>query len=139
MKKREIPAPPRRSPSNDPFGTWRRPVDPVSLRQAPSRYDQALSLAAVAWLGELPQEVAPLALANQFPRIVNRLSRFWDSPRMIESYFEELLVNKRSRRQGFTKKVLDELQALAQYHRHLHDSPSSDLWDAIPYRRREDI
>ena len=135
MKKKDIPAASRGLPSRDPFGTW-RPVNAASMRQPPSRYDQALSLAAVAWLAELPENVAPLALANHYPRIVNRLSRFWDSPRMIDTYFEELLVDRRGRRQGFPKKVLTELYGLAEYHRARHKSATCDLWDSIPYRRR---
>jgi hypothetical protein len=105
------------------------------MRQAPSQYDSALNVAAVAWLSELPQEVAPLALAKQFPRIVNRLSRFWDSPRMIDEYFKQLLVDRRGKRKGFPQKVVTELYALAEYHRALHQTESSDLWDSIPYRK----
>ncbi len=81
------------------------------MRQPSSPYDKTLSLAARAWLGELPQEVAPLSLAKNFPRIVNRLARFWDSPRMVEE--------------------------LVEYHRVRHTSgnENTDLWDSIPYRR----
>jgi hypothetical protein len=112
-----------------------RPIDPASQRQPASQYDAALNLAAIAWLSELPQEVAPLALAKQFPRIVNRLSRFWDSPRMIDEYFRQLLIDGRGKRKGFPQKVLNELHALAQYYRALHKTDTSDIWDSIPYRK----
>ena len=112
-----------------------RPVDPASQRQAPSQYDAQLNLAAVAWLSELPQEIAPLALAKQFPRIVNRLSRFWDSPQMINEYFRQLLVDRRGKRKGFPQKVLNELYALGEYYRALHKTDTSDVWDSIPYRK----
>jgi hypothetical protein len=114
----------------------RAPIDPVALRQPQSPYDSKLSLAAAAWLGELPPEVAPTVLASQFPRIVNRLSRFWDSPRMIDDYFQQLLMDRRGKRKGFSKKILDELTSLAQYHRALHKSDDkTDVWEAIPYRK----
>jgi hypothetical protein len=117
--------------------SWQhRPIDPAPTRQAPSPYDRSLSLAAVAWLRELPPELAPLTLAHQFPRIVNRLSRFWDSPQMIDECFRELLVDKRGKRKGFSTKILDEISALAEYYRALHKSANTDLWDSIPYRRR---
>jgi hypothetical protein len=120
----------RRNPS------WpHRPADPASQRQPASQYDAALNLAAIAWLSELPQEVAPLALAKQFPRIVNRLSRFWDSPQMIDEYFRQLLIDGRGKRKGFPQKVLNELSALAQYYRALHKADTSDVWDSIPYRK----
>lgn len=118
----------------DPFGRP-MPKDPASMRQPPSPYDAKLSLAAIAWLAELPQEVAPLALASQFPRIANRLSRFWDSPKMMEECFRELLVSRRGKRKGFPPKVLDELCALVQYYRGLHEANDTDVWDSIPYRR----
>jgi hypothetical protein len=121
----------RRDPS------WpHRPVDdPASMRQPASQYDASLNVAAVAWLSELPQEVAPLALAKQFPRIVNRLSRFWDSPRMIDEYLRQLLLDRRGKRKGFPQKVLNELYALGEYHRVLHKTDTSDVWDSIPYRK----
>ena len=128
------------SPSRDPFGAW-RPAAPAAQRQPPSPYDEKLNLAAVAWMNEIPAEVAPQALASQFPRIVNRLARFWDSPRMVDSYLEDLLVDRRGKRQGFPKKVLQELYALAEYHRHRRapdmqelQRATSDVWDSIPYR-----
>jgi hypothetical protein len=112
-----------------------RPVDPAALRQPPSRYDATLNLAAIAWLGELPQEVAPLAVAKQFPRIINRLSRFWDSPQMMDEFFRQLLVDRRGKRKGFPQKVKSELYTLAEYYRALHKTENSDLWDSIPYRK----
>jgi hypothetical protein len=138
VKKQDEPPPiaARALAARDPFGLVRPPSDPASLRQPDSPYDSKLSLAAIAWMSELPQEVAPLVLANQFPRIVNRLSRFWDSPRMMDDYFQQLLMDRRSKRKGFPKKILDELYALAEHYRALHKSSSkSDLWESIPYRK----
>ena len=111
-----------------------KPTYPASLRQPPSPYDARLSLAAIAWLRELPQQVAPQALARQFPRIVNRLARFWDSPQMIDQYLTELLVDRRGRRKGFPDRVLEELHRLDKFHRARRHAPSSDLWESIPDR-----
>jgi len=138
LKKKEPLAPvaERALRTADPF--WRhRPADPASMRQPSSPYDKTLSLAARAWLGELPQEVAPLSLAKNFPRIVNRLARFWDSPRMVEEYLQQLLIDRRGKRRGFSKQVLDELYRLVEYHRVRHKSRNekTDLWDSIPYRK----
>jgi hypothetical protein len=115
--------------------TYSRVEDPATRRQPPSPHDAALNRSAAAWLAELPERVVPLVLAHQFPRIVNRLSRFWDSPRMLDAYFEELLIDTRGRRKGFPMRVLDELRTLAAHHRSLHKSESTDLWDSIPYRK----
>jgi len=79
--------------------------------------------------------VAPAALASQFPRIANRLARFWDSPRMIDEYMEQLLIPKRSKRKGFPDKVLAELYALSEYHRARRAGAQNRLWDSLPYRK----
>jgi hypothetical protein len=119
-----------RSRSGAPFMAW-RPADPASMRQPPSPYDKTLSLAALGWLSELALEVAPLALASRFPRIVNRLARFWDSPQMIEAYFEDLLIDRRGNRQGFPPRILNELLVLAKYHRARCGNASPKKADAL--------
>jgi hypothetical protein len=141
---KKAPYPPPGGPAvqrRDPFETLgpsanRQPANPASMRQPASPYDGKLNLAATAWMSELPQQVAPLTLAHQFPRIVNRLARFWDSPQMIDQYLEQLLVDRRGRRKGFPEKALEELYALAEFHRRRHKSSASDLWESIPYRRQ---
>jgi hypothetical protein len=96
--------------------------DPACLRQRGSPHDRALNLSTTAWLKELPPDIVPFALASQFPRIVNRLSRFWDSPRMMKQCFEELLVHRRSGREGFPEDALRELFALEQYYHESHQT-----------------
>jgi hypothetical protein len=109
--------------------------DPSRNRQPVSPYDRFLNRATVAWIGALPRELVPQAIATKFPRIANRLARFWDSPRAIDDYFEQLLHNKRGRRQGFPKDVLEELFRLAHYQRCLRgEKASTDRWDGIPHR-----
>ena len=112
--------------------------DPARHRQPQSPYDRSLNRSTIAWLRELPQLLVPVALASQFPRIANRLARFWDAPKMMEQCFVELLVDKRGRRKGFPKKVVDELHMLAQYYRALHEQADTDVWKSVPYRRSDD-
>ncbi len=136
--KRETPRPP---PTREPSGsnrveyTYTPHIHPSHFRQPESPYDRTLNRSAVAWLAQLPPNVVPHALAAQFPRIVNRLSRFWDSPRMLDACFDELLVDRRGRRKGFPAPVRDELLALAAYHRELNKAASKDRWASIPERR----
>jgi hypothetical protein len=111
--------------------------DPARHRQPESPYDRSLNRSTIAWLRELPRPLIPITLASQFPRIANRLSRFWDSQKMMDECFRELLVDKRGRRKGFPKKVLDELQMLAQYYRSLHEHAETDLWKSVPYRKSD--
>jgi hypothetical protein len=103
--------------------------NPRAMRQPPSPYDEQLSLSAVAWLKELPAEAVPVVLVNRFPRIVNRLARFWDSPQMIDACFEDLLADPRGKRQGFPDEVLAEIYGLAQYHRGVRKPLDIDIWE----------
>ena len=48
-----------------------------------------------AWLAELPREVRTLVLAQQFPRIVNKLARLWRNPVQFEHYISDLLLVRR--------------------------------------------
>ena len=56
---------------------------------------------------------------------------------MVEECFRALMVDKRGKRKGFSKKVLDELYALQQYYRALHEDAETDVWKSIPYRRSD--
>jgi hypothetical protein len=111
--------------------------DPARRRQPESPYDRSLNRSTIAWLRELPRPLVPVTVASQFPRIANRLSRFWDSPKMMEECFRELLMDKRGKRKGFPKKVLDELQILALYYRSLHEQAETDLWKSVPFRKSD--
>jgi len=110
-----------------------RAEDPAARRQAPSPHDATLNRSAAAWMAELPEHLVPRELAHRYPRIVNRLSRFWDSPRMLDTYFQELLIDQRGRRKGFPTKILIELRALAAHHRALHEPATTDIWESTPY------
>jgi hypothetical protein len=109
--------------------------DPSRIRQPVSPYDRFLNRATIAWLDALPRDFAPRSIATQFPRIANRLARFWDSPKAIDDYFEQLLHDKRGRRKGFPKDVLEELFRLDHYQRSLRgEKESTDRWEGIPQR-----
>ncbi|HEY4040162.1 MAG TPA: hypothetical protein VGM15_15185 [Burkholderiaceae bacterium] len=112
--------------------------NPKAMRQPPSPYDESLAISALAWLKELPPEAVPVLLVNRFPRIVNRLARFWDSPQMIDAYFEDLLVDPCGKRQGFPDEVLAEIYALAQYHRALRKPLDIDVWEQARALRASD-
>ena len=81
--------------------------------RAPKRHrDESLSEAAQRWFQRLPPEARPNRLCAAFPRIVNRLAFLWRDPGLTEHYLEELLVPRRSGRQGFPADVSAELAAL---------------------------
>ncbi len=82
------------------------------------------------WLASLPQDVRPMELARQFPRIANRLRHLWRQVARCEEYLDALLVDRRGTRKGFPPKIAQELQALREYHALLHPSGRSP-WDHV--------
>ena len=82
------------------------------------------------WLASLPQDVRPMELARQFPRIANRLRHLWKQVARCEVYLDALLVDRRGSRKGFPPKIAQELEALREYYVLLHPSGRSP-WDHV--------
>jgi hypothetical protein len=110
----------------------------ASNRQPASPYDRTVNAAAVRWLGELPDSIRPNQVALRYPRILNRLARFWDTPAMARECFEDLLDAKRPGREGFPPEILAELRVLYTFWQSARPSSSGgDLWSAVPERGRK--
>ena len=128
--------------SADPFATITAPAleyRPVAYfhRQPPSPYDRSLDRSAVAWLHALPSVVRPRETPLRFPRIINRLARYWDAPRMADEVFAALLDDRRVGRKGYPPPVHEEICALYAYFRAQHPVGSSNRWSLpIDYYRK---
>lgn len=67
----------------------------------------------IAWLGQLPRNVQPNDLVQNFPRIANRIAELWERPLQCEKYIDELLFDTRdNKRQGFPPKIAFEISYL---------------------------
>jgi hypothetical protein len=88
------------------------------LRRAPEKDDCELNAQGQALLASIDLGYRPEALAQLFPRIVNRMAELWKQPAQIERYFEELLIDHRGNRNGFPLKVLIDLSTLKGYYQH---------------------
>ena len=82
------------------------------------------------WLASLPEDICPMELARQFPRIANRLRHLWKQVARCEEYLDDLLVDRRGTRKGFPPKIVQELEALREYHVLLYPSGCSP-WDHV--------
>jgi hypothetical protein len=67
------------------------------------------------WLEALPPEVAPSALATEYPRIVNIIVSQWSDPLGVPELFEELLGDRRGGRAGFPPAVRRDLLNLQEF------------------------
>ena len=88
------------------------------LLEASSR-TAALTGAAIDWLIQLPAELRPKAMSEQFPRIANEIAQQWHDPAGANLLFQKLLNDDRGNRRGFPADVDQELRRLAM-HRHAH-------------------
>jgi hypothetical protein len=76
----------------------------------------------------LPVDVRPKALAASYPRIVNMLARLSPSAAPFTEYLNELLVDRRGGRKGFSLEVLEELHTLREYYATLNPDQIA-VWD----------
>lgn len=59
------------------------------------------------------ENLYPHELEKQFPRILNKIIELWDTSQM-ETYFHDLMIDKRGGRQGFPAAVATEIFYLSQ-------------------------
>jgi hypothetical protein len=75
----------------------------------------------VKWLRSLPDQVRPIALANQYPRIANLLALDWNNPAACRQDLDDLVIDyRRGNRQGFPLDVQLELEILRDYYHSQH-------------------
>lgn len=87
-----------------------------SLRGPELESDKSLTPDAQTWLSLLPEFARPLALCAAHPRISNRLALIWADRPAVKLYFDNVLIDKRQGRVGFSSDVRAELLRLRVYH-----------------------
>jgi hypothetical protein len=68
------------------------------------------------WLEALPRRIQPHSLCESYPRIANLIAAMWEDSEGLKAYFEDLLIDRRGNRRGFTPEVANDLRALRVYH-----------------------
>ncbi|MEO7150692.1 MAG: hypothetical protein ABIX46_03100 [Burkholderiaceae bacterium] len=87
-----------------------------SLRGPELESDKALTPDAQLWLSLLPEFARPQALCTAHPRIANRLALIWADRPAVKLYFDNVLIDKRPGRVGFSPDVRAEFLRLRVYH-----------------------
>ena len=67
------------------------------------------------WFDSLPTEVAPCALATQYPRIVNMIVAQWNDHVHAPVVFADLLGDRRGGRAGFPPAVRRDIENLQEF------------------------
>lgn len=84
------------------------------------------------------EENYPHALAQQYPRILNKILSLWDTP-SIGAYFADLLVDDRGNRAGFPKEVASEIFYLSTLVPKQAEHNKSDPWGSAPKAIEQEI
>jgi hypothetical protein len=114
-----------------PPGVHVRKQAPKWVRLPQSPQDLTLRQDALAWLEALPPAVRPMACAEHYPRIVNRLTRLWQAPLFVRDYLDDLVLDSRGERQGFPHGITDELLRLRDYYNATYPrTERTNVWDA---------
>ncbi len=107
------------------------PVDRQMARNPPLRDQEMVRRRRLApineplpatfrWLAKLPRIVRPLALLRRYPRIANNMAGAWGDPRAFRAYLDDLLIDRRGNRQGFTPEIQRELVLLRFHYEEEH-------------------
>ncbi|MEO8135989.1 MAG: hypothetical protein ABI831_18690, partial [Betaproteobacteria bacterium] len=93
------------------------------------------------WADRLPANIRPRELLRSFGRIANQLAATWDDQAATHAYFDQLLVDRRTDRQGFPSAVKAELRALSESYLVLQTrsdvarpAPGADVWGELRKR-----
>jgi hypothetical protein len=81
----------------------------------------------IGWLQALPRSVRPVETLGSYPRLLNRMALCWPDPDLAERLFDDLLINRRDGRVGFSATVTAELMALREFH---HDQRRTQVASA---------
>jgi hypothetical protein len=99
---------------------------PASQR-AP-QYPERVRDETLRWLAALPEHVRPVELTRRYPRIANKLATIWRRVARCEEYLDELVVDKRGGRRGFSMAVAQELAVLRRHYAALHPA-GNGVWE----------
>ena len=92
---------------------------------------ESLAHETTQWLTELPPNVRPQQVANAYPRIANSLCRNWRNPTEFLGCLDNLPLDSRGERQGFSADIAMELARLKDYYETIvHPTPQT-CWDRI--------
>ena len=90
--------------------------------------DKVLNREAEGSLASLPEEVRPVQLPEQFPRICNRIAELWIDPELAISLFDDLLIDNRGGRNGFPLAIILEISKLKEHLMATYALHNLDVW-----------
>jgi len=125
---------PAKPPAEQPVSETRAAAMPSwqPTRGPKPEADKTLRPDAQKWLALLPEYARPKDLCATYPRIANRLAMIWANRPAVRSYFDDLLVDKRGGRIGFSPEIRTELARLRVY----YETAMSDVHSVRQWKER---
>ena len=100
-------------------GTPAPATEPSWKRKSERRQDRVLAPATLAWAEQLPAELRPTQTLERYPWVANRLALGWDDAALTGRVFDDLLIDRRGGRKGYSRAVGAELVRLRHFRCHV--------------------
>ena len=118
-----------------PVGMGGRQRDPRT-RRAPARdRDRVLLSQAHLWLREIPSSLLPKHMCRHHPHLANRFADCWGDKERLQVLIDDLLIDKRGDRKGFSARVRGEIEQLELLHARWLDDPTETRQSLVARRR----
>lgn len=112
-------APAPGSPAADPA------KPPTPWKRKSQLLDDGLQHFTQVWLKSLPDAIKPLKCAEHYPRVLNKLAALWSLEERCMDFLDELLLDRRGERQGFSYGITGELRLLRMHRTALLGTPEA--------------
>ena len=118
-----------------PVGMGGRQRDPRT-RRAPARdRDRVLLSQAHLWLREIPSSLLPKHMCRLHPHLANRFADCWGDQDRLQALIDDLLIDRRGDRKGFSARVRVEIEQLELLHARWLDNPEATRQSMVARRR----
>ena len=99
---------------------------------------EALRPETERWISQLPESVRPRRLSVEYPRIANELAGVWGKAKACTACLDQLLIDRRGERSGFSSEIALELAILKDYVETVLYPTAQSVWDELIARQRRE-
>jgi hypothetical protein len=118
------------------IGGWPRDPRLPTWKRAPARdKDRVLLSATHLWLRAIPSSLLPKHMCRHHPHLANRFADCWGDRERLEALIDDLLVDRRVGRKGFSARVRAEIEQLELLHARWLDDPEATRQSMVARRR----
>lgn len=100
----------------------------MAAQRLPNPPVVVLDDAVYLWMTQIPEAARPIVLAQQYPRILNKIVNLWLRPLKCDDYLETLIMDTRGDRSGFPHDITVELAQLKIYFDANVSHPVVSVW-----------